>query len=126
MSLTQTRLKDYRLIVSLDQKSSAEGYLYVDDGLSLDIKDKYSLLFFQASYSNGKGILNATSTNNNYPFFKNTVSQIFVSGVDFSVRNVLVNGQSWSSFHYNSSLKTLSIENLNFSLFNIPWSVDWF
>ena len=85
MTTTNTRLKDFSLIVTLDSSGAASGKLYWDDGISLtgDIMNNFGSL---VAFNVGSNSLSSSVQFSYYPELANwTVKSISIWGISGTV-----------------------------------------
>ncbi|KAF2077080.1 hypothetical protein CYY_001589 [Polysphondylium violaceum] len=124
ITTTIARTLPFELIVSLDQGIYAYGQLYLDDGISLDTYENgfYSLIEFELTSDSVTFKLSSTIDTNGYDASHLNIGSIKVYGATSLPSNVVVNGQSITTYQFNNYLL---IENLEIPLsetFEIDWS----
>ena len=122
-----SRKNTFGLIVALrnnwDDEKNAVGYLYWDDGESLNSLNENIFNYFM--FFAGKKLLKI----NRYYFKYKTkmfLSDLRILGVDEPVKEVNLDGVSYDNFIYDSNSKVLKIESLSIDLlskniFNVMW-----
>ena len=103
MSTDQNRQLPFALVVAPNATEQAEGYLRLDDGISIDVGNWCSDIWMK--YENGSLCITGTF---NYP---GTLDEIVFAGQD-SERQISINGQS-AKQTYDSVKKTLTAYNIN-------------
>jgi len=124
MTTYQARSNPFALLVALDKTGGAIGNIYLDDGESIEVGTKYTTANYQVSTSSTFSKLNAVIANNQYAVSAD-LGTVKVYGVSFTPKQVTVDGQSHSSFTYNSNTKMLQITGLAVDMnsdFTITWS----
>lgn len=123
----ETRQNPYWLQIALDNKGSAEGDLFMDDGDSLDsvANKEYSLIKYQvATQSDGTGILKSSAFINSTEPKTSTLDKIVVYGVQAAC-SVNINGQQVDNFYFDLKNKKLSIHDMDISMatkLHVVWS----
>ncbi|KAL8576667.1 hypothetical protein ACOMHN_025142 [Nucella lapillus] len=122
ITTNEMRTKPFKLTVAPDQKSSAYGLLYWDDGESLDTVEtnKYSLVNFTLVGTTLKSGVMAS----NYRDMK--LDTVDVWGVASQPKSVTLNGKTAVAFAYNATCKVLSMTGLTVDLlapFNLTWTL---
>ncbi|RDD41927.1 Maltase-glucoamylase, intestinal [Trichoplax sp. H2] len=116
------RMNQFSLLVAMDDKITAKGNLFWDDGDSIDTIPKDQYLY--VDYTADKTSLKAVVSKNNY-VAATTLGEIKVYGLSIpTVSNVLVDGTT-TEFTFDSVFKILQISNLNIDMnkaFTITWS----
>ncbi len=88
LTTADARRAPFRLVVAMDEAQSAEGRLYLDDGVSLDVEGATSHILFAAS----PGSLQMMSGSFGFPTTVR-IEHITLLGVDEDIAFVTVNGQ---------------------------------
>jgi len=107
-----SRVTPFTIIVALDGSGRAEGNLFLDDGESLTTlsDNKFSVV----KYTVANGTLSSQVTSNGYSEAQAlTVERVIVYGIQGSVSNVKVNGQSTTQFAFDNNLKKLTINGFS-------------
>lgn len=109
-----TRVNPYTLLVALDKNGNSDGYLYIDDGQSLNVGSQS----VYAEFKTTNGVIASTVSSSNYGPVP-VIDQIVVLGVQSAVSSVKVTtntGTAPHAFTYDASLKLLTISpGLNLS-----------
>ncbi|XP_072415319.1 lysosomal alpha-glucosidase [Chiloscyllium punctatum] len=109
------------LLVALSQDASAKGYLFWDDGESLDTYEGNDYTYVEFAVDKNQLISKVVHVNIEATYIK--VNTLSVYGVTFRPLKVIVNQQS-VSFSYSSN-QVLTVDNLHLPLekeFHISWS----
>lgn len=107
----------FQIVIAQDSNSAAQGELFLDDGLTLDIGNQS----LQAAFSYASGTLDYTLDSNTYqPASTLVFNEIRLLGVSSTPSSVLVNGVATSSFTVDSTNQFLTI-NVNLAL-NQPFN----
>ncbi|KAK9880759.1 hypothetical protein WA026_013081 [Henosepilachna vigintioctopunctata] len=101
----EVRESPLKLIVSPDELGRANGVYYNDDGVSVDVGTKYTLLEFNAC--NGKLDITISHGNNSLQSLS-----ALILGVEEDITSVKVDNTYHQNFVYNKNAKTLLIEDL--------------
>ena len=118
ITTVDSRKNPFVLVVALGSSGDGVGELYLDDGDSLDVGDKYTLVNFNVKSST---LTSSPSKIGYTPSAKLTT--VNVCGVMSKPDKVLVNGKSITTFKYDSSLLEVQSLDLNFAtMFTIAWS----
>jgi len=111
------------LIVALDDTGSAVGSLFWDEGDTVDTYENNE--YFLGRYTAMSRSLTSSVDHDGYaPTGLLHFDVIDVWGVTSAPTQVLVNGNSWSSFEYISVARTLKIHSLTLVV-NQPFTVSW-
>ncbi|XP_072385284.1 lysosomal alpha-glucosidase-like isoform X1 [Diabrotica undecimpunctata] len=118
---TDSRKSKLELLIANDERKSASGDLYWDDGDSLNsYKEKqYSSLMFELEENTLRSY--ATFIGSEIP---PNLDRIAVLGIEDNVKEVVVNGASHKNFDYNSTNKYLNIDKLDIPL-QSPLVISW-
>jgi alpha-glucosidase (family GH31 glycosyl hydrolase) len=126
LTTTAARKNPFKLLVALSSTGEANGELYWDDGVSLDVADSGN--YGHVIYSVKNDQLKATLEQNGYaPLAALSLTSIRVSGVTSPVTRVLVNGKPVKgvSVSYNSQNQVLAVSGLALSMgseYLLQWS----
>jgi alpha-glucosidase len=99
-----SRMNPFKLVSQLATNGTAYGYVYLDDGESVNsITDGfYSIIDFSISTSNGVGLFKSNVVHNGFNGTTVTfVSTLTVYGIDFHVASVAVNGVVIDDYSWN-------------------------
>jgi alpha-glucosidase (family GH31 glycosyl hydrolase) len=122
-STVWSRSKPMGLIVALDDRQSAAGSLFWDDGESLDTH--VSGQHFFAEYSTSNGHLTSTVVHDGYTGAASLVMDDFrIFGISTVVSSVNLNGSPITTWQYDSTTKVLTLNSVGVQL-NTNFSVDW-
>ncbi len=120
MTTAATRANPYTLLVALDAEGAAQGTLYNDDGQSLSVDAQSTLINFQVV----AGTLTSTIVQATQPVALPELTTITILGVDVFQRSVVVNGQNWSNYSYDSNNHILVVQGLSIPITS-PFTVTW-
>lgn len=109
MTVKQNRQLPFHLVIAPNTTAQAEGYLRLDDGISLDVGEGYSDIYM--TYRNGTLDIDGKFGYNE----GNTVDLIVFAGQD-SARNISINGQQAQNVVYDNGNKTLTAYSLGMRL----------
>ncbi|VVC33074.1 Hypothetical protein CINCED_3A013653 [Cinara cedri] len=120
---TLSRKNPFGLLVAPNKNKEAFGYLYWDDGDSLNVWENglYNEIHFKL---NNNVLLNEVIINN-YSDEKTILQHITIFGVQNKPTNVQVNGDLYSHFFYNNTEEVFYLSSLNLDMnmvFNISWT----
>ncbi|KAJ3452729.1 acid alpha glucosidase relate [Anaeramoeba flamelloides] len=115
----EARQNNFELIVALDSNSEASGWLYVDDGESIEVGDNYSEIHFNVA--NNK--LTSTIKKDKYDPLSSTPLHLLKFFGMGPITSLNVNGKS-CQFDYNAKTQVLTVSNLNENL-NSDLVVEW-
>jgi alpha-D-xyloside xylohydrolase len=122
----ETRKQPFNLTVALDSTGIANGYLFVDDGNTLEYTVQNTYTHFAASVVNGKGTVNSSVLNNRYSGeFSTEISDIQVLGLTSAPTSVTVNSKAWTSFSYDTESRSLILSDLGLDIgtaLTIKWA----
>ncbi|XP_074657412.1 sucrase-isomaltase, intestinal-like [Tubulanus polymorphus] len=111
----KSRQNPFRIVFVLDENERATGSLYWDDGESIDSidGDKFMYVEYKASRSGNGILLTSQLIKDGYlGARKLTVGSVKVVGLNNrSISQISVNGNNWTSHHFDK--KILEISNLN-------------
>ncbi|KAJ6247508.1 alpha-glucosidase [Anaeramoeba flamelloides] len=113
LTSAESRLNNFELIIALDPQSEASGWLYLDDGESVDIENKYTEIKF--TLSNNKLESEIIKNDFNIPDSA-SLHYLKILGIK-KVSLVIVNGKS-VDFEYDNKLYILEINDLDIDLNN--------
>jgi len=114
---TQSKKLPYSLLVALDTSGQANGFVFIDDGDTLNIEQEATIVQYMAS----AGTLKSTITQATQTAAPPNLGKITVLGTK-SVSSVTVNGAS-TAFSYNATAMTLSF-NTNLPMAQ-PFTAMW-
>ncbi|QIW98302.1 hypothetical protein AMS68_003820 [Peltaster fructicola] len=115
----ECRNSSWSLIVALDNRGSAKGQIYLDDGVSVSPPSS-KVVSLQAGF----GGIRATSTGSYVD--TNKLANVTILGVPFEPKDVQLNGKQVSSgVAYNSTSKVLSVKGLESLTSSGAWAQDW-
>jgi len=104
--------KPYNLLVAFDKQGQASGSLYLDDGVTIDVQDKYTHLSFTGRSSNGVGKLAAEVVHAGFtPAASALLEEVTVLGCDVAPTSVTFNGKS-VAFVYDKDVAEVKISGL--------------
>ncbi|XP_051878369.1 lysosomal alpha-glucosidase-like isoform X2 [Pristis pectinata] len=109
------------LLVALSQDTSAKGYLFWDDGESLDTYERNDYTYVEFTTDKNELTSKVLHVNVDASYIKVDIVSVF--GVKFHPSRVIVNGKSVPFSH--SSNQVLTVDNLHLPLekqFSICWS----
>jgi len=117
---TESRTNDFELLVALDKDGHATGFLYWDDGDSLNTyaDRRYNLLNFTLAHSQ----LTGSAVWWGYSDMP-VLDSVTILGVEKPVKSVFVN-QASKPFSYHTVNKFLKVEDLKIHL-NSTFSINW-
>lgn len=121
-----TRQNPYTLLVALSVFGAAEGFLYLDDGDSLDVQatGSFTYLHYAAKMTSGRGILVAHVVHDGYSAASRLdLDRIVILGVGSGPSGVLLNGTP-VAFAYNAVAQTLTMSGLSVAI-NFAFSLTW-
>ncbi|KAG2393199.1 hypothetical protein C9374_009776 [Naegleria lovaniensis] len=127
LSTAQQKFNPYNLVVALDSNQKAQGYLFLDDGESIDsiVSGNYAMISFNSTRaSSSQYVIQATPVVNGYTeSSKLSMTSIMTLGVQGrSICSLSVNGQPWSWYGFESNIGRLFIQNLSLSL-STSWKI---
>ncbi|EGG14422.1 alpha-glucosidase [Cavenderia fasciculata] len=110
------RTLPFTINVALDSTGSAQGQLFLDDGISLDTIEngQYTVIDLQAYYDSTLGqyaFESSVSFAGSY-LSNATISTVVIFGVSEPVSNVYVDGTPSTAYTYTAEYQSLSINNL--------------
>ncbi|XP_060837203.1 lysosomal alpha-glucosidase-like [Rhopalosiphum padi] len=119
---TSSRKNSFGLLIAPNKFKEAFGYLFWDDGDSLNVWENglYNEIHFKL---NNTILLNEVVTNN-YSDEKIILQNITVFGILNQPKNVQVNGVTYNNFYYNTTEEVLYFSSLNLDL-NIVFNITW-
>jgi len=119
---TSSRKNSFGLLIAPNKFKEAFGYLFWDDGDSLNVWENglYNEIHFKL---NNTILLNEVVTNN-YSDEKIILQNITVFGILNQPKNVQVNGATYNNFYYNTTEEVLYFSSLNLDL-NIVFKITW-
>jgi lysosomal alpha-glucosidase len=117
---TESRTNDFELLVALDMDGHSSGFLYWDDGDSLNtyLDRRYNLLNFTLAQSQ----LTGSAVWWGYSDMP-VLDSVTILGVEKPVKSVFVN-QASKPFSYHTINKFLKVASLNIHL-NSTFSINW-
>ncbi|KAJ3444263.1 acid alpha glucosidase relate [Anaeramoeba flamelloides] len=119
LTSAESRQNPFELTVALDPLNKASGWLYADDGESIEVTNKFSEITFAVA----NNVLKSTIVASNYdPLSQTHLSKITVLGVK-SINSVTVNGKE-ATFEFDAKFNILRIENISLDL-NQEFTVQW-
>jgi len=131
LTTQQARLNPFSLLVSLDNQGSSSGYLYLDDGESLNVGDESLIINYNLQYASSSYSLVSTITQNTWST-DGVLGSVKVFGIPSTqkVTKVTVNGLTWSSSSWSiQSNNVLVVSDLKLAMnqnFKIVWFVNSF
>ncbi|CAI6349419.1 unnamed protein product [Macrosiphum euphorbiae] len=119
---TSSRKNTFGLLITPNKFKEAFGYLFWDDGDSLNVWENglYNEIHFKL---NNTILLNEVITNN-YSDEKTILQNITIFGIHNEPKNIQVNGATYSNFYYNTTEEVLYFLSLNLDL-NIVFNITW-
>lgn len=123
LTTTKSRNNPFVLKIALDSNGSANGKLYLDDGVSLNPRknNHFTEIYFECENSHLSSFVSTSNYNINHLY----LNQIEVFGVSNSVSTVYVNGvEQVGNFRYNSTSEILFVSGLVQQM-NSAFSIDW-
>jgi alpha-glucosidase len=99
----------FDIVVAPNATSQAEGYLRLDDGISIDVGDKYSDVYF---VFDGEKL----DVSGNFGYVKGSNVGMVVFAGQTSEKRVQLNGNEWDQVTYDSQRGTISVYGLNRAL----------
>ena len=118
---TEMRKEKFSLIVALNEKSTAFGHLYWDDGDSLDPIESQSYSLISFNIKNGTLVSEVVHHKYEGPV---VVDNVFVLGLKSKPNSVSVNGKP-VSFKYDSDLEQLLFGGMSLSLVESKNTIVW-
>lgn len=115
---TESRNSSWSLIAALDNKGSATGDIYLDDGESIVPSSTLTVTLTAAH-----GTLSACSKGE----YKDTnrLANVTVLGVQSAPSSVSFNGQKVETSSYNATSKVLKVSGLQNASNGSAWAADW-
>ena len=121
LNTAQSRTGEMTLMAFLSNSGTAKGFLFLDDGESLDTEtEQFSLLEFEIS----PGSLTSSLLASFYTEIKFNIDNLVVAGVTETVSGVMVNNALHDNFTYNSQTNILNITDLGLHPLQ-PFSIHW-
>ncbi|EFA85346.1 hypothetical protein PPL_02349 [Heterostelium album PN500] len=125
ITLKVARTLPYQLLIALDETSTAKGYLFIDDGMSLDSIESNDFDFIEFKVEKNelksKPIITAF---NNQTIASTTLATLQVYGVQSPVTQVQLNQQTSLPFTYNATVQTLFVNVTSIDLLT-PFKINW-
>lgn len=114
------RLTPFTIIVAQSAQNTANGELYLDDGVSLDVDGLYSFITFNLAGN----VLTSTIEHGGYiPSKQTAIESVVILGAK-SATSVQVNGASYSNFSLDTEKQVLTISGLSLTV-TTPFMVKW-
>lgn len=105
MTVNENRQLPFHLIIAPNATGSAEGYLRLDDGISTNVGDAYSDIYFSFDGSEMK-------VTGNFGYDKENALDMIVFAGQSANRTISIDGQQAESVDYDSEHQTLTAYNL--------------
>lgn len=116
LTTSESRKNPFDLLVQLSESNSANGFLIIDDGTSLDTFENklYTEIEFDVSFNQANNTYTFSSVVilNGYDSSYLKLGSIRVSGVTSNPKTVTVNGRSISTYSFDKSTSVLNISGI--------------
>ncbi|XP_050537143.1 lysosomal alpha-glucosidase-like [Daktulosphaira vitifoliae] len=118
-----SRKNPFGLIVTPDKSNEASGYLFWDDGDSLDVWE--NALYNEVHFTYKNSVIISEVITNNYIDENVTLHNITIFGVNDVPKYAWINNKSCETYFYNKTENVLYFQQLNvnlFTKFNVTWA----
>ena len=125
LTLTSTLKNPFQLLIALDENKGARGEVYLDDGVSLQVGNRFSVFSMQVTNIANRSVLSVRGLYLGYNPNNNLLSDVTIFGVSSPVSQVSLDSKTITSFKYDSQLHTLTVSNISSPFFSVPWNLSW-
>ena len=105
MTVNENRQLPFHLVIAPNATGSAEGYLRLDDGISTDVGDAFSDIYFSFDGSE-------MSVTGNFGYDRENALDMIVFAGQTANRSISINGQPAQNVDYDPTHQTLTAYNL--------------